>query len=195
VVGSQPPSDEPASTAERPDPLEWAGWALLALLTLAVLAMALFRPTDPAGVLNEIRLAAGFDRYEAALDEGDRIHSTVVAELRRTAKDDVERRASLYPMLEQAAGRYEIARAEAEGFYEDQRAQSRLARTYLLWARSLHEDGTGEWYRRNDEETLRRARDLVDHGLALPDIPGDQRVELEELGTRIDRALTPWPIL
>ena len=194
-MGSQPPSEEPASTAERPDPLEWAGWALLALLTLAVLAMALFRPTDPAGVLNEIRLAAGFDRYEAALDEGDRIHSTVVAELRRTAKDDVERRASLYPMLEQAAGRYEIARAEAEGFYEDQRAQSRLARTYLLWARSLHEDGTGEWYRRNDEETLRRARDLVDHGLALPDIPGDQRVELEELGTRIDRALTPWPIL
>lgn len=177
------------------DALEWAGWALLALLTLAVLAMALFRPTDPAGVLNEIRLAAGFDRYEAALDEGDRIHSTVVAELRRTAKDDVERRGSLYPMLEQAAARYAIARAEAEGFYEDQRAQSRLARTYLLWARSLHADGTGEWYRRNDAETLHRAREIVDRGLALPDIPGDQRVELEELGTRIDRALTPWPIL
>jgi hypothetical protein len=98
-------------------------------------------------------------------------------------------------MLEQAAARYEIARAEAEGFYEDQRAQSRLARTYHLWARSLHEDGTGEWYQRNDEETLRRAREIVDQALALPDIPGDQRVELEELGTRIDRALTPWPIL
>jgi hypothetical protein len=174
---------------------EWAGWALLALLTLAVLAMALFRPTDPAGVLNEIRLAAGFDRYEAALDEGDRIHSTVVAELRRTARDDVARRGSLYAMLEQAAARYEIARGEAEGFYEDQRAQSRLARTYLLWARSLHQDGTGEWYQRNDAETLRRAREIVDRGLALPDIPGDQRVDLEELGTRIDRALTPWPIL
>ena len=65
MVGSQPPSDEPASTAERPDPLERAGWALLVLLTLAVVAMALFRPTDPAGVLNEIRLAAGFDRIEA----------------------------------------------------------------------------------------------------------------------------------
>jgi hypothetical protein len=180
---------------EGPDALEWAGWTLLALLTLATMAMALVRPTDPSGVLNEIRLAAGFDRYEAALDEGDRIHSTVVAELRRTAKDDVERRGSLYPMLEQAAARYEIARAEAEGFYEDQRAQSRLARTYHLWARSLHEDGTGEWYRRNDEETLRRAREIVDQALALPDIPGDQRVELEELGTRIDRALTPWPIL
>jgi hypothetical protein len=180
---------------ERPDTLEWAGWALLALLTFSILALALLRPTDPAGVFNEIRLAAGFDRYEAAIDEGDRIHSTVVAELRRTARDDVEGRASLYAMLEEAAARYGTARTEAEGFYEDQRAQSRLARTYLLWARSLHQDGTGEWYRRNDAEALRRARELVDRGLALPDIPGDQRVDLEELGTRIDRALTPWPIL
>ncbi|CAN5877831.1 hypothetical protein BH20GEM1_BH20GEM1_19670 [soil metagenome] len=202
MVGSRPPTDAPAPTGGAPAPtggtsdaLEWAGWALLALLTLAVMAMALFRPTDPAGVLNEIRLAAGFDRYEAGLDEGDRIYSTVVAELRRTPKDDVERRASLYPMLEQAAARYEIARAGAEGFCEGQRAQSRLARTYFLWARSLHEDGTGAWYRGNDEETLRRAREIVDQGLALPDIPGDQRVELGELGTRIDRALTPWPIL
>jgi len=175
--------------------LEKAGWALLAFLTLAVVGMAVLRPTDPASVLNEIRLAAGFDRYEAALDEGDRIHSTVVAELRRTEKGDLERRQSLYSMLEQAAERYAIARDEAEGFYEDQRAQIRLARTYLLWARSLHEDGTGEWYERNDVETLRRARQVVDQALALPDIPGDSRVELEELGTRIDRALTPWPIL
>ncbi|HJR53778.1 MAG TPA: hypothetical protein VJ982_08675 [Gemmatimonadota bacterium] len=176
-------------------PLEGAGWALLALLTLAVAALAVLRPTDPAGVLNEIRLAAGFDRYEAALDEGDRIHSTVVAELRRTPKGDLEAREALYGMLEQAAQRYEIARRESEGFYENQRAQIRLARTYLLWARSLHEDGTGAWYERNDEETLRRARAVVDQGLALPDIPGDRRVALEELGTRIDRALTPWPIL
>lgn len=175
--------------------LESSGWALLALLTLAVAALAILRPTDPAGVLNEIRLAAGFDRYEAALDEGDRIHSTVVAELRRTPKDDLEAREALYGMLEEAAQRYEIARREAEGFYEDQRAQVRLARTYMLWARSLHEDGTGAWYQRNDEETLRRARAVVDQGLALPDIPGDRRVALEEQGTRIDRALTPWPIL
>lgn len=175
--------------------LEASGWVLLALLTLAVAALAILRPTDPAGVLNEIRLAAGFDRYEAALDEGDRIHSTVVAELRRTPKDDLEAREALYGMLEQAAQRYEIARRESEGFYEDQRAQIRLARTYMLWARLLHEDGTGAWYQRNDEETLRRARALVDQGLALPDIPGDRRVALEELGTRIDRALTPWPIL
>jgi hypothetical protein len=184
-----------SDSSEAPTALEWAGWALLALLTLAVAGMSILRPTDPAGVLNEIRLAAGFDRYEAAMDEGDRIHSTVVAELRRTAKDDLEGRASLYGMLEQAAERYEVARREAEGFYEDQRAQIRLARTYLLWARSLHEDGTGAWYQRNDEETLRRARQIVDQGLALPDIPGDRRVALEELGTRIDRALTPWPIL
>ena len=91
-----------ASARERPDALEWAGWALLALLTLSILALVLLRPTDPAGMFNEIRLAAGFDRYEAAIDEGDRIHSTVVAELRRTARDDVERRASLYAMLEEA---------------------------------------------------------------------------------------------
>ncbi|HJU86822.1 MAG TPA: hypothetical protein VJ788_05600 [Gemmatimonadota bacterium] len=175
--------------------LEGAGWGLLALLTAAALALAVLRPTDPAGVLNEIRLAAGFDRYEAAMDEGDRIHSTVVAELRRSPKDDIEGRESLYGMLEEAASRYEVARRESEGFYEDQRAQDRLARTYLLWARSLHEDGTGAWYERNDEQTLRRARAIVDRGLALPDIPGDRRVDLEEMGTRIDRALTPWPIL
>lgn len=192
---ADPPPSASSGSWEAPTALEWAGWALLALLTLAVVGMSILRPTDPAGVLNEIRLAAGFDRYEAAMDEGDRIHSTVVAELRRTAKDDLEGRASLYGMLEQAAERYEVARREAEGFYEDQRAQIRLARTYLLWARSLHEDGTGAWYQRNDEETLRRARQIVDQGLALPDIPGDRRVALEELGTRIDRALTPWPIL
>ncbi len=175
--------------------LEGAGWALLGLLTLAVAGLAILRPTDPAGVFNEIRLAAGFDRYEAAMDEGDRIYSTVVAELRRTAKDDLEGREALYAMLGEAADRYEIARRESEGFYENQRAQIRLAPTYILWARSLHEDGTGAWYERNDEQTLRRAREIVDRGLALPDIPGDRRVDLEELGTRIDRALTPWPIL
>jgi len=157
--------------------------------------MAILRPTDPAGVLNEIRLAAGFDRYEAAMEEGDRIHSTVVAELRRVGDADLERRQGLYELLARSADRYEVARREAEGYYEDQRAQERLARTYQLWARSLHEDGTGKWYQRNDEATLRRARELVDRALALPDIPANQRESLEDLGTRIDRALTPWPIL
>lgn len=181
--------------AQRVDGLEVAGWALLALLTTAVVAMAILRPTDPAGVLNEIRLAAGFDRYEAAMEEGDRIYSTVVAELRRIGEGDLDRRQGLYELLARSADRYEVARREAEDYYEDQRAQARLARTCLLWARSLHEDGTGKWYQRNDEATLRRARELVDRALALPDIPGDQRESLEELGTRIDRALTPWPIL
>jgi len=185
----------PPGSADGPGPLEWAGWAFLALLTFGVVAMALLRPTDPAAVIHEIRLAAGFDRYAAAMSDGDRIHSTVVAELRRTDQADLEQRRSLYALLARAAERYQVAREEAEGFYENQRAQSRLARTYLLWARSLHEDGTGKWYQRNDRPTLRRARQLVDDGLALPDIPGEQRVELEEMGTRIDRALTPWPIL
>jgi hypothetical protein len=167
----------------------------VALLTLTVAALALLRPTDPAGVLNEIRLAAGFDRYEAAMSDGDRIYSTALAELQRTEKDDLEQRESLYALLARSAERYAIARRESEGFHEDQRAQIRLARSYQLWARSLLEDGTGAWYERNDEATLRRARELVDRALALPDIPGDQRVSLEELGTSIDRALTPWPIL
>lgn len=175
--------------------LEWAGWALLVLLTLTVVALALLRPTDPTGVLNEIRLAAGFDRYEAAMSDGDRIYSTVAAELQMTRGSDLDQRQSLYALLARSAERFEIARQEAEGFHEDQRAQIRLARTYQLWARSLLEDGTGKWYLRNDNETLRQARALVDRALALPDIPGDQRVSLEELGTRIDRALTPWPIL
>jgi hypothetical protein len=129
------------------------------------------------------------------MSDGDRIYSTVVAELQRTEKDDLEQRGSLYALLARSAERYAIARRESEGFYEDQRAQIRLARCYQLWARSLLEDGTGAWYERNDEETLRRARAVVDRALALPDIPGDQRVALEELGTKIDRALTPWPIL
>lgn len=180
--------------AERVGPLEAAGWGLLAILTAGVAAMAILRPTDPAGALNEIRLAAGFDRYEAAIAEGDRIRSTVVAELGRLEGNDLERRRGLYELLARAEERYAVARAEAEGFHENQRAQQRLARTYLLWAGSLHQDGTGTWYQRNDEGTLRSAREIVDRGLALPDIPGDQRVQLEELGTRIDRAITPWPI-
>ena len=175
--------------------LEWAGWALLALLTSTVVALALLRPTDPTGVLNEIRLAAGFDRYEAAMSDGDRIYSTVVAELQRTENSDLDQRRSLYAMLARSAERFAIARREAEGFHEDQQAEMRLALTYQLWARSLLEDGTGRWYESNDEDTLRQARELVDRALALPDIPGDQRVSLERLGTRIDRALTPWPIL
>jgi hypothetical protein len=129
------------------------------------------------------------------MSDGDRIYSTALAELQRTEKDDLEQRESLYALLARSAERYAIARRESEGFYEDQRAQIHLARSYQLWARSLLEDGTGAWYERNDETTLRRARELVDRALALPDIPGDQRVSLEELGTSIDRALTPWPIL
>ena len=35
----------------------------------------------------------------------------------------------------------------------------------------------------------------VDQALALPNLTGEQRVRLEDLRTRIDRALTPWPIL
>ena len=100
-----------------------------------------------------------------------------------------------YAMLAEAAERFRLAREEAEGFGEDQQAQIRLLEVYHAWAKALHAEGTGTWYERNDEETLKRARAIVDQGLALPNITGAQRVRMEELGTRIDRALTPWPIL
>jgi hypothetical protein len=64
-----------------------------------------------------------------------------------------------------------------------------------VWAKALLDEGTGPWYRGNDEETLERARAVVDEALALPNLTGEQRVRLEDLRTRIDRALTPWPIL
>lgn len=185
-----------APRPQGPNALEWAGWGLLAALTLAILLLAVFRPTDPASLVNEIRLAAGFDRYEAAMDEGDRLYSLASAELRWRGEElRPEQRREVYRTLARAEERFETARAEAEGFYEGQRAQGALARLYYLWARDLYRVGTGKWYERNDRETLREARDLVDRGLTLPDIVGSQRVALERLGTSIDRAITPWPIL
>lgn len=178
----------------RPGLLEWAGWALLSALTLATLLMAVFRPTDPEALVNEIRLAAGFDRYQAAMDEGDRLFARATAEFRLSEAGEVDL-ATEYAMLAEAARRFRLAREEAEGFGEDQQAQIRLLEVYHAWAKALHAEGTGAWYQRNDEETLKRARALVDQGLALPNITGEQRVRMEGLGTRIDRALTPWPIL
>ncbi|MGH7549846.1 MAG: hypothetical protein ACREMD_05005 [Gemmatimonadota bacterium] len=180
--------------ATRPGPLEWAGWALLSLLTLSIALLALLRPTNPDAIVNEIRLAAGFDRYQAAMDEGDRLFARAAAEFRLSRAGEVDL-STEYGMLAEAARRFQQAREEAEGFGEDQRAQIRLLEVYHAWAKALHAEGTGAWYERNDEETLRRARALVDRGLALPNITGEQRVRMEELGTRIDRALTPWPIL
>jgi hypothetical protein len=173
---------------------EGVGWAALAALTLATILLAAFRPTSAGQLVNEIRLAAGFDRYQAALSEGDRLHALAVAEVRR-AGDDRARRESLYPYWEQAIQTYQTAREEAEGFHEDQVVQNRMAATYLAWARALYRDGTGPWYRPNERDVLRRARGLVDEGLALPAIETSRRALLEELGTRIDRAITPWPIL
>lgn len=178
----------------RPGPLEWAGWALLALLTLTVALLAILRPTNPDAIVNEIRLAAGFDRYQAAMDEGDRLFARATAEFRLAEAGEVDL-STEYAMLAEAAGKFRLAREEAEGFGEDQQAQIRLLEVYHAWAKALHAEGTGTWYERNDEETLRRARSIVDQGLALPNITGAQRVRMEELGTRIDRALTPWPIL
>lgn len=179
----------------RPTALEWAGWALLALLTGLALLLALFRPTDPSGFVNEIRLAAGFDRYQAAIDEGDRLYAGAVAILKTTGADAIEGREPALLMFEEAAAAYETARREADAFHEDVEAQNRLARVTFAWARTLYQMGDRPWYRRDDEATLRRARAIVDRGLALPQIRGELRVRLEELGTRIDRALTPWPIL
>lgn len=180
--------------AERPGPLEWAGWGLLALLTLAILLLALLRPTNPDAIVNEIRLAAGFDRYQAAMNEGDRLFARATSEFRLSRAGD-EDLSIEYGMLAEAAVKFRMARQEAEGFGEDQRAQIRLGETHYVWAKALLDEGTGPWYRGNDEETLERARGLVDQALALPNLTGEQRVRLEDLGTRIDRAITPWPIL
>lgn len=168
---------------------------MLALLTLASLVLAVLRPTDPAGLVNEIRLAAGFDRYQAAVDEGDRLYAGAVATLRTTDEEDDSGRATAFAMLEEAAASFELARREAEGYGEDVVAQNRLALVYFLWARTLYRRADRPWYRSDDDATLKRARDLVDRGLALPNITGGVRVDLERLGTRIDRAITPWPIL
>ncbi|MGH7571250.1 MAG: hypothetical protein ACREMK_05345 [Gemmatimonadota bacterium] len=180
--------------ATRPDPLEWAGWGLLVLLTLVIALMALLRPTNPDAIVNEIRLAAGFDRYQAAMDEGDRLFARATAEFRLSEAGEADLSVE-YGMLAGAAEKFRLAREEAEGFGEDQQAQIRLLEVYHAWAKALHAEGTGSWYEQNDEETLKRARAIVDQGLALPNITGDQRVRMEELGTKIDRALTPWPIL
>ncbi len=178
----------PAALAEA------LGWAALAALTALIVLLAVFRPTSAGQLFNEIRLAAGFDRYQAAMNEGDRLFALGRAEL-RMAGEDRERRESVYPRFEGAIASFAVARRESEGFYEDQAAQNRMAESYLSWARALYQDGTGPWYRINHRPTLRRARALVDEGLALPDIETRRRKLLEDLGTRIDRAITPWPIL
>lgn len=185
-----------ASPTERPTAIEAAGWAALAALTVAIGLLALLRPTDPRSILHEIRLAAGFDRYEVAMGEGERIYSTAAGELRWRGEDmEPEEREEIHAMFAHAAERFEVARRESEGFYEDQRAQVALAKVYYAWARDLLRMADRPWYRRNDEPILRRAREIVDRGLALPNVTGSQRVALERLGTQIDRAITPWPIL
>ncbi len=186
---------EPMPRARDPIGLpEGAGWAALAAITLAIILLAIFRPTSAGHLVNEIRLAAGFDRYQAALSEGDRLRAVARAELNR-AGDDRDRRENVYPYFEQAIESFEAARQEAEGFHEDQAAQNRMAETYLAWARALYRDGTGAWYRPNERDVLRRARRVVDEGLALPAIETQRRTLLDDLGERIDRAITPWPIL
>jgi hypothetical protein len=194
MTAADSPAAGEARGAGAPDALEWAGWAALGLLTVAILILALFRPTSPGQLVNEIRLAAGVDRYQAAMNEGERLYSTGRAEI-RLAGTDPAARTPVYRLFAQSIEHFQTARGESEGFYEDQRAQNAMADAYHAWAQALHEDGTGPWYKPNDRTTLRQARELVDEALALPDITGDRRVGLEDLGTKIDRAITPWPIL
>lgn len=192
--GVEPRAPE-ADPRGAPSRLEWAGWGLLAFLTALVLLLAFLRPTDPGSFVNEIRLAAGFDRYDAAMQEGNRLYATAVAELKLVDDEDERGQEALLGMLAQAADRFRTAREAAEGFHEDQRAQIKIARVHHRWARQLLERGNRPWYRRDDTETLERALEIVDEALALPDLPGDVRNDLEELRTRIERAITPWPVL
>lgn len=193
--GPDAPGPESVPAVDPPTPLEWAGWGLLAALTIVILLLAFLRPTDPGSIVHEIRLAAGFDRYEAAMQEGDRMYATAVAELRLVDDDDEQGREALLQMLARAADRFRTARQEAEGFHEDQRAQIEIARVHYTWARELLERADRPWYRRDDVESLERALEIVDQALALPDLPGDVRNDIEEMRTRIERAITPWPIL
>lgn len=187
----------PAGKVDRPaaTPLEWGGWTLLGFLTLAIFFLAIFRPTDPDAILNEIRLAAGFDRYQAAMNEGSRLFGRATADFRLSAAEEGADLTIEYGMLAEAGRHFQTAREEAEGYGEDQRAQIKLLEVYYAWAKALHAEGTRRWYQQNDEKTLVRARELVDRGLALPNITGEQRERMKELETDIDRALTPWPIL
>lgn len=185
----------PAGVGDSRDrAFEAIGWGALAAMTLAIVLLALFRPTSPGQLVDEIRLAAGVDRYQAAMNEGDRLYSLARAEL-RVAGSEPETRQPIYRMFAESIEHFGVARGEAEGFYEDQRAQNGMADSYYAWAQALHEDGTGPWYKPNERTTLRQAEELVNEALALPNISGDRRVGLEELGTRIHRAITPWPIL
>jgi len=181
-------------SAGRVPALEWAGWGLLAVLTATTLLLALLRPTGPGEILNEIRLAAGVDRYAAAMAEGNRLYSGAAAAL-RTAPEDPRQRTRAYEALGQAVERFRQAREHAENWGEDQRAQIGIGNALYVWARELLKDASGPWYRGNDEATLERAQDLVDEALALPAITGGQRVRLEALRKKIHRAITPWPIL
>lgn len=193
--GPDPAGPDSNPLVDPPEPLEWAGWGLLAALTVVILLLAFLRPTDPGSIVNEIRLAAGFDRYEAAMQEGNRIYATAVAELRRVDDDDDAGREALLQMMARAADQFRTARQEAEGFHEDQRAQIEIARVHYAWARELLKRADQPWYRRDDVESLERAMEIVDEALALPDLPGEVRNDLEEMRTRIERAITPWPIL
>ena len=177
-----------------PGPLEWLGWGALTVLTVAIAGLAILRPTDPDAILSEIRLAAGFDRYQAAMDEGHRLYSRATADFRMAGPSEDDRSVE-YRMLADAERLFLTARAEADGHAEDVRAQRQLVAVYHAWAGALHADGTGPWYRRSDRETLERARDIAVRGLALRDITEDQRQRMQGLKTKIDRALTPWPIL
>lgn len=179
------------ASAARPAPAEVAGWTLLAGLTLAVLLLAVLRPTHPDAILNEIRLAAGFDRYQAAIDEADRLYSVAISGRRLAREGD---HSEEFRLLAAAEERYQLAREEAENFSENQNAQIRLLEVYHVWARTLHRDARGEWYERDDEPVLEEALAIVDRGLALPHITGAQRVRMEELRARIARSLR-WPIL
>lgn len=175
--------------------VEWVGWGTLVLLTLTIVALAALRPTDSRQVVNEIRLAAGFDRYETALQEGNRVFSRAIEHASLMEGGDPGDARLRDQALARAEEHFLIARSEAEGNGEDWRVQARLADLYYSWARVLLEEATGHWYERNDIPTLERARELVDKGLALPDISPAERGRLEKIGGKIDRAITPWPII
>ncbi|MBW3631157.1 MAG: hypothetical protein KY464_17965, partial [Gemmatimonadetes bacterium] len=85
------------------------------------------------------------------------------------------------------------ARELAEDEQRGVEATTLWGEAVLGWAEILRRQGTGSGLRRDDNELLRRSRQLVDQALAVP-LPAALRTRAETLRTEIDRELRLGPL-